>query len=337
METVGRGRRRGGWLALGALLLGGCLEPLVSDAVELESVIFPAGADIPSLHTDVATAEQIDAGDGVGALVPRTSAFADGERIFYWDFGLAPPVAIPILVLAGEDAEGDLAPLGVQPNIIDAIPGDPEYSPFWSVVLVPVTDAWDGEVFASFEAVAQGQAEGLLAEPVPLPSWVNCPVVHPDVRLMVGGGEEPMAPSHYYYRGQEGTYFTFGGLEPLPDPEDLTMPIEDVYLLRREGGELLSEPHRGVDMTGDGDANDSNQIFEVGLGEGYTPLWSAVEVVVPPAYASIDTSGDETVADYTSVEDLFDAQGVARADHIVAYSSMGMLVNCPIQGEEGGP
>ena len=59
-------------------------------------------------------------------------------------------------------------------------------------------------------------------------------------------------------------------------------------------------------------------------------------MVVPVTYASIDTSGDETVADYTSVSDLFDESGAARAKNVVAVSPLGMLLNCPLQGEEGG-
>lgn len=319
--------------------LAGCLGPLVSDDVVGASLILPPGSTVPSIDTDPVLAAQIAANDAVGDFVPRISAFVHGKRVFYLDFGPAPPVAIPFLTLATKDEAGNLVAIEDVPSILDAVPGDPGYSPFWLEVLVPVTEKWKGEVFTSFDAVLQGQEEGLLGEPVPQAKYYNCPVVASTVRVDKGPGEEPRAPSPCYYRGFVTHYFHFGS-EDLAGADDPAVPVEDVYLLRREGGEPLSEPMRGVDMTGDGDTFDTNNVFEVGLDdEDYTPLWRVVDVVVPADYASIDTSKDETVAAFTSVDDMFQDE-VPRSGKVVAVSPREMLVNCPIVKEkkpEGSP
>jgi hypothetical protein len=53
-------------------------------------------------------------------------------------------------------------------NVVDSIPGDPDYSPFWDV------DVYDNAAFASVSDLASAQAAPLLATGVAL---VNCPVV----------------------------------------------------------------------------------------------------------------------------------------------------------------
>ncbi len=304
--------------------ISGCLEPLVDDSVATNSLGFPTASEVPSVSTDHALSAQIQDADGVDGLVPRISAFAGGKRVFYWDFGLAPQETSPLFYLS----DADLNKLPEHPPIFDTVPGQPGYSPFWTVSLLPVTAAYAGERITSFAEVQRAIDAGLLSAPVETEIISNCPVVHPDVRLEVADGE-PRAPIEAYYRGVRVHVF---GFSPTPE-EDGLVPVADVYALRREGGEPLHEGARRVDMTGDGDTNDTNGIFEMGADTtDYTPLWRVVQVVVPADYQSIDSFSDETQADYKSREDMFGPEGTLtpRADKIIAYEPTGMLVNCPI-------
>lgn len=331
-----RERTRALWVAL-ALLATGCLDPLVGDAVERESLLLPAGTPVPALETDAALAAHVDANDGVDRLVPRLSAFAYGERVWYWTFGPAPVEPLPIYYLVGDDGAGGEMRLG-HPGIVDALPGDAGYSPFWRVFHVRTTAIYAGEVISSVAALQEARAAGLVEPARATGGYVNCPIVHADVRLETGGGAEPKAPDVLYCDGHAASVFGFGPVLSL-DAYGL-VPVAPVYVLRREGGEPLSEPLRGVDMTGDGDTLDSNNVFAVARDEaGYTPLWQVVEVVVPADTGSIDTAQDETVADFRAASDLFrktDGAPEPVAGHVVAVHDAGLLLNCPIQATDGG-
>jgi hypothetical protein len=104
-----------------------------------------------------------------------------------------------------------------------------------------------------------------------------------------------------------------------------------VLVLRREGGEPLSEPARGVDMDGDGDTRDTNDLFAAANGDaGYTPLVSVVNVTVPADTKSIDTTQDQTKADLQSASDLF-SSGAPVEGKVIAVQRTGELRNMPLQ------
>jgi hypothetical protein len=96
----------------------------------------------------------------------------DGQEVYYPDFGLNIPAAIPIWVfITGMDEEGNPQFVEGQNNIIDAVPGDPGYSAFWRVNLVTVPEDYQPN---SVRSAAQVQAAGFaitITEMV-----VNCPV-----------------------------------------------------------------------------------------------------------------------------------------------------------------
>lgn len=317
-----------------ALLLSACLEPLVDDSVPATEAVFPSAGSIPSVTEDKALLAQIDGADGVGRVIGRTSAFANGTRVFYWNFGPAPASTAPLFYLADSDAEGTLTKRDDHPGVIDVVPGQAGYSPFWRILLVPVTSAWSGERITSFTELQRAQDAGLVGPAEETDRVVNCPVVHPDVRLEQATGE-PLAPSDVYYRGVRVPLF---GVEALTVPGAL--PVADVYVLRREGGEPLDEGARRVDMTGDGDTNDTNGIFEVDPSQSsYTPLWRVVKVVVPEAYKSIDTFADETQAEYQARKHMFEAgpELQALSGKLIAFEPTDTLVNCPIEPAEATP
>ena len=306
-------------LAIG-LATPGCLGPLVDDEViAAYDLVYPKGtsvAEVPEAEDDPLLESQILAHQGFeGASIRMISAFADGVGVRYWDFGPAPGVAIPIYLIVSDIAEDGSFETIDHPTIIDAVPGDPGYSPFWQVFIIPTTDAFDGEVVTSFAAVQEARDSGLLGEPVKLDAYVNCPVVHRDVKLELESGWAK--PVQFFYRGLRASYFAFG-LHGLAAGSN-AVHVGDVYHLRREGGEPLDETVRGVDMTGDGDTDDSNQIFDATFGDDdFSPLVMATEIVIAADTPSIDTSGDELVSDVDAEADLFDEDGDPISPPVIA-------------------
>jgi hypothetical protein len=102
----------------------------------------------------------------------------------------------------------------------------------------------------------------------------------------------------FYYDGQAVTYFEFGEVELAKDGSIATTPR---YVLRREGGDPLNEVIRSVDIDGDGDSLDSNDILPTTAAGAYV----AWHVTVPAVTSSIDTTRDQTKADHTNATQLF--------------------------------
>lgn len=314
----------------------GCLEPRVSDEVPSPGLILPPGSIVPGIATDELLAAQVDQNDGVDRRVPLNSAFVGGGQVRFWDFGPAPDNSAPLVFLRRPTTDGsiDLVP---HPPILDVIPGDPNYTPFWAVWHVDVSDSYAGEVIPSLQALQEAQSLGLVSAPEQRPAYLNCPVVHPDVRIEVGAGNDDAAPSPGFYRGVQVDLVNFA-FRPLL--EDKThVPVADLYVLKREGGDPLSEVTRGVDMTGDGDTNDSNNLFQHARDDDpYTPLSRIVIVTVPAAYMSIDSYQDEAMADATDDAQLFETGSdppAPRAGAVLAVERTDELRNLPVQEEPG--
>jgi hypothetical protein len=321
------------WLLLPLL---GCLDPLVSDQVTRPDLILAAGSEPPLLADNRSARTALDGLDGVsGDLIPLRTGFAHGERILYWDFGPASPAPIPLYLLveeaaAGpfETASGRFAPVPGHPPIFDAIPGDPGYSPWWTMVLVPVTERYQGEVLASFAAVDEAYRVGLVGLPMRLTTAINCPVVLPEARLETIPGDEEslLEPNRAYYKGTTVHYFSFATLSV----EGLRVPVPEAYLLRREGGEPLSELERGVDMTRDGDLADTNDLFAAAPGDDdYSDMFALVDVVVTDG-DYIDTHQNDSASDLTDAAQLF-SEEAPDPDRVIALRPQGTIVNRPIQ------
>ncbi|HTE50149.1 MAG TPA: hypothetical protein VK698_04700 [Kofleriaceae bacterium] len=331
--------RRGGASWAWCVLLAassGCLEPRVSDDLPTPGLLLPAGSVVPGVASDAALAAQIDDNDAVDRRVPLNSAFVGGGQVFFWDFGPAPDNSAPLIFLRQPTDDGsiDLLP---HPPILDVIPGDPNYTPFWAIWHVDVTELYNGEIIPSLQALQEAQELGLVEMPEQRPAYLNCPVVHPDVRIEVGAGNEDAAPSQAFYRGLQVDLVNFA-FRPLL--EDKThVPVAELYVLRREGGDPLSEVTRGVDMTGDGDTNDSNDVFQYARDDDpYTPLSRVVSVTVPAGYMSIDSYASEATADATDDEDLFDTASdppAPRSGAVIAVERTEELRNLPVQEAPG--
>ncbi|MBK9033567.1 MAG: hypothetical protein IPL61_20275 [Myxococcales bacterium] len=318
-------------LAALPLALAGCLDPLVDDTAVGGDRVLPAGTVLPRVADDPVLAAQVATHDGVDGVVPLLGGFAAGAPYHGWDFGPTPTFAAPVFVPVRRTADG--FERVAHNTLVETLPGDRGYSPYWSLYLVYVTDRWQGEVIPSVAALDDALARGLIEPPEAQPVAVNCPTVAADVTLEVGGGAPPALPNgEFNVRGRTVPYFDFG-LLPLLDR--VAVPEVARYRLRREGGEPLSEPVRGVDMTGDGDTVDSNDILDVDPASALTsPLCRTVEVVVPVTTGSIDTSGDDTMADLRTATQLFAPGPVVGT--VISFRATDDLRNCVVQRQVGG-
>jgi hypothetical protein len=334
-------RHRTLWtIALICVATSACLDPLTSDDVGLQGLVLPAGSEVPDAHDDPAVDQQIADNDGVEGVVPRISAFAKGQRVHYWDFGATPDFAAPIYVLIERDDQGEVTMLPHN-TIVETIPGDAGYSPYWSLFFLEVTDDYQGELITSFAAIEEAQALGLVKAAELSGLAVNCPAVATNVEIEVGGGRGSLAPqSRFFWQGKTVRYYDFGF---MPVSAGTRAAIANLYMLTREGLEPLSEPVRGVDITGDGDTNDSNNVFALSKSdEEYTPLCQVMNVTVPAEEPPpvgmglnlIDTSDDETMSDITSSTDLFNPDPVPGT--VISFEQTSFLGNCPQQSAPGG-
>jgi hypothetical protein len=315
------------------MLTAGCLGPQVSDTVEAQRLLLPAGATVPSLYDDDEVAEKIEANDGVGDTIPLLSGFADGQPVRFWDFGPAPDVAAPVFVLHRRLPDNTLEKIG-HPPIFGVIPGDAGYSPYWAMFIVEITANYQGELITSTMALDEALDRGLVLKPHLTPRNVNCPVVHKDARLQVADGAPPIEGQPFYYEGKQGLYFHLG--ETALAADSVHVPITDLYELRRAGGEPLSEPVRNVDIDGDGDTTDTNDVFALGASAtGFSPLCRVVSVAVGVDVASIDTTHNQAQADVRAASDLF-TNGTPTA-RVVGYQPTTRMFNCPIQTVPGAP
>jgi hypothetical protein len=105
-----------------------------------------------------------------------TKGWYKGQEVQYFDFGASPDFTVPIYAFAtGMDANGNPQMVPGQHNIIDDLPGSPDYSPFWDVQLVIVPAGYQAN---SITSAAQIKASGFqVIEPNKV---VNCPVVRTD-------------------------------------------------------------------------------------------------------------------------------------------------------------
>ncbi|HKA88967.1 MAG TPA: hypothetical protein VKE22_14960 [Haliangiales bacterium] len=319
-------------LLAGVVVVAACLGPQVSDEVVIPGLILPAGSTVPSIYDDPEEGPQIAANDGVDGVVPLLSGFAGGAPVAFWDFGRAPNFAQPLYVFFRRNAQNQLEPISHIP-VVTAVPGDSGYSPYWRKTVVEVTGAYGGQLFTSVAAIQAGVTAGLLKSPQDTQTFINCPVVGKGVMLDVGGGAPAVAPGgRFYYDGLVGAYFDLGAGTLLAD--GLHVAEQNVYILRREGGEPLSEPLRGVDMDGDGDTHDTNDVLAFAPGAaGASPLCRDVMVTVPVGTESIDTTRDQTRSGVMGEADLF-ARGAATIvpipGKVVAWQVTERLWNCPV-------
>ena len=287
----------------------------------------------PSIYDDPALAAQLDENDGIEAAEPRFQGWVHGRETFYWILEGAPETAMRVYRLCSPDA-GRCRPID-HPLIADRLPGEDGYSPYGQVYAVEVPDGWNDQLASFDEVNTYLDGEGASARSTS--ELINCPIAGSGGGIDLGDGVIASAERTVYVRGLAARCFDFSATREnravLPSGE---LFVRHVYVLAREGEtEPLIESVRGVDLNGDGDQLDSNNIFGVDLADSdYTPLWKMVAVTVPSGLASIDSTPA-----YTQATDMFDIAPdytiTPRTDRIVSHEITDVLINCPLQSGPG--
>jgi hypothetical protein len=234
------------------LVAAGCLDPLVTDVPGASRHLLPAGTEVPSAADNSELARQIRANDGVedGAVaeadareIPRGTGKSAGADVRFWSFGPTTRAPSPLYDFFRRTGPGpeDLERIVEHPSLISALPGDPGYGPVHGINRVVVTDAYNGELITTMEALADAIALGLVEEPVPIKKFVASPIVLPSKTLEVGvttadGTIVTITPETIFARGHTVATFRFGG-EPGIQPIGISvLPVRQVSFLRAAQG-----------------------------------------------------------------------------------------------------
>ena len=283
------------WVVLYACALAfaaGCLERNGEEHAAYSPHLRSERASIPRVEDDDRLRNRIDAGDNLSMpVVLLHHAFVGGQEVAYLDFGAATATARAIWQFRRRNDAGELEEFG-HPDLVDSAPGDMTYGPFRSQYLVLVTDAYRGERITSLSALEDALEIGLLEEPQPLNTYIDCPMVLSDTVIEDDGvtPRPPLELRDIYYRGHIATCYALlapdGSVQSFPLDERGTFQARSAYALRRQDeSRVLDEMVWMNDLNGDGDKRDSNLVFTVSMMQpGFAVLWRQVDVVVAPDY-----------------------------------------------------
>jgi hypothetical protein len=205
-------------LILATLLAGCTLDPLVSDEPGASLHIDPPGTVVPHVDENADLARQIRVNDGLSdsaletamGVIPLKKGYAEGQTVQYWDLGNMPELGALMYVFGRFQGETFVRDEG-HPILIDSLPGDPGFSPYWFVQHVALTDRYLGEVFPTTEALADAVELGLIEEPVPAGQFVDGIVVPKGTTLSLGEGVPPQAAVEVIARGYRVDMLMIGG------------------------------------------------------------------------------------------------------------------------------
>jgi hypothetical protein len=310
------------------LFMGACLDP-APEELDLTARfgapdINPANA--PHVEDNPALAKNVQA---FATRVAYLNGFAEGDPIRYWNVdGPNATFIAPMFQIVGPDG-----PIG-RP-IIDVLPGDPGYTPWWREVYVRTTAKYAGERIWSREGIDAGLMLGILELPEDQPVVKNCPVILREKRIPVDIDKD-VEPTWGWYRNQRVSWVDFKdrvevevGLREIPQ-----FPV---YVLQRiNRAEPIYEFAINTDLNGDGDLDDTNNIFGKKPGkEGYSPLWYVDYVRTVADYPSFDV-GSSTVG-LTAEDQFLNPAGEIISDFVVEpiIEARHILVNCSIQRVRG--
>lgn len=273
-------------VALGA---AGCLGPLVDDKPGASSHLLRPGSQVPSAADNPELADQIRINDGLddiafamsGGVVPRGTGMSAGAPVRFWSFGPASRAPAPLYEFYARTESG-LVRLD-HPALVDALPGDPAYSPLHVINQVVVTDAYADQLITSMDALDDAFDLGLVEAPISTQTFVDSPIVLPNTQLDVGNGKPQVLPETVYARGYTITAFRLGGalgVQPTGTTGTTVLATSQVSFLRQQL---------------QGTYNPARPIFEATIPTmppppmttTYTPLSVVVNVdLAPPTMAS---------------------------------------------------
>lgn len=345
---------KAGLLVLGwGLGLSGCLEADPDDVVDLSSRFgdptLPNGDAAPhiesaeALAADPTLAQKLDLFPG---RVHYLRGFAEGRPIRYWNVeGPNADFIAPMYSIIGPNGQR----LGKR--IIDVIPGDTGYTPWWRETLVRTTPAFDALEPAarpriwSRDAIDAGIELGYLQPAEATTEIYDCQVLKLGTRIQVDDDpSQTVGTDWVWHRNRRVEWACFSGEIDVPT-DRRQMPIFPVHVLQRIDEALpIYELAIGADLDGDGELVNSNNIFgnTVG-GPRYSPFWHVALVRTEANYLSIETS---STAVGLSAEDQFlrlDADTPEDLEKATIISSQvksirgfpEQWVNCPLQVTRG--
>lgn len=225
--------------ALFTVLGSGCLDPLTEDEAGYSRHLLPADGEVVSVSDDPALSRKVDMNDGISnGSAPLKPAYAVGVQVKYWDLGTGRGTGTPAYRLARCD--GDQVPLrdGAvdHPLLFDAVPGDADYTQFWAVSFVCVTDKYQGQRITNLLALEDAYELGLALEPKEPLAWVHSPAVQEGVELVDAGEQVRLRDA--YARGLRFTVVDFGEQGTI-DPSIVSMgksiTTGNVYEIVRQG------------------------------------------------------------------------------------------------------
>jgi hypothetical protein len=222
-------------LPLVAVTAPACLEPRVDDAPGASVHLLPGGAAVPLVTDNAELINQITLNDGIddraldaNGVLARGTGMSAGQTVRFWRLGAATRAPSPIYEFYDEE--------GMQPHpaLVDALPGDPGYSPLHAINRVVLRSAYNSQLITTTEALADAIDLGLVSEPEPEGIFLDTPIVLPDTQLELGGGMTAL-PKLIYARGHQVGVFRFGG-ERGPQPGSQLLPSLQVSFLRAARG-----------------------------------------------------------------------------------------------------
>lgn len=310
------------------LALTGCLDPLVADEVPPTGLFLDRGTDITTIPHVEADGTLASKRALFTTRIEYLQGFAEGRSTWYWNAnGVVNALIAPLYVVIGTDGS-ESSP------IIDALPGEPGYSPWWRRIEVRATPAYAGQILTSRLAIEAAVDAGLVEAPADTTTIVTAVVVDSaQVRAVEVGNGLSVPPTTAYYKGQRVSWVEFSDTIDRP----LTLKVLDalpVYVLQRiDQAFPLYEAVANLDLNGDDRINASNNIFARDVDQpDYTPLWVPTAVRVASDVRSIDTSTG--TPELTREADLLDGT-MPRGPRTLSITPANRLVNCPIQVTKG--
>lgn len=234
--------------------------------------------------------------------------------------------------------------------LVSRLPGQDGYSPYWQLWVVRVAADYAPNSVKTADTLHEWASLGEIAvEPLvayfpdpegeterPEEVVVHFPLVLDGTRLEGNGAPlvaEPRRTSMFmetrqaWHEGLLVNLIDFSRSEGVfPEADDSEsrslMPFAEVFELLRACDEpgcdafAVSEPRLGRDLTGDGDQQDTNDVFAAlpcdvaaSADSPYSPLRRVRQVEVDPRLSLIDRSRDDASSDVRSVVELDEALG----------------------------
>lgn len=303
--------------------LAGCLEPMGDDEPGFSRYLLDAGSEVRSVSVDPGMNRKIDMNDGVSMLkaAPK-SAWAQGRQVSYWDLGVGRASATPAYRLARCNADGtpdETRPVD-HPLLIDALPGDADYSQMWAIYFVCVTPAYRGELVPSLSALSDLYELKKAREPEEPLAWSFGPVLQDGVVLDQAGPSISLKTA--YLRNFAVQYGDFGanGAVVTSDGKRVTTP--NVYELTRPGStrvERVIFSSSAIDPEGR-------------RAEGYAPIWTLVNVVIT---ADADINSFKQESDVVTVN--ADKSLTKAGPTVVSVTTSTTRSSRPVQFPEESP